>query len=89
MVTFSLFIPPTPVGVPVMIRVPRHNVIPYEKELMSFGVEKIKSLVPQCSRTSPFFKPLTRNLEGSGINSGETSTGPIGQALSKPLEKLH
>lgn len=41
--------------------------------------------VPQSCKTRPFFNPLTHNLVGSDTKLGETRTGPIGHAPSKPL----
>lgn len=39
--------------------------------------------------TVPFFSPRIRSLLGSGIAEGDTSVGPMGQALSNPLLKHH
>ena len=44
---------------------------------------------PESCMTLPFFRPRMCSLDGSGISTGDTRTGPIGQAPSNPLLKHH
>lgn len=48
-VTLGFLTIPTPAGVPVMIKVPTGNVVPWERKLMIFGREKIRSLGEKVS----------------------------------------
>lgn len=50
--------------------------------------ERTHSRPDDCS-VFPFLIPFITSFEGSLIDLVETSTGPIGQAVSNPFEKHH
>ena len=75
----------TPLGVPVMIKVPGRSVVPRLRCLMIAGMSKIKSSVLVICLCSPLTFVLSVRAFGSGITEVETRTGPIGANLSNDL----
>lgn len=87
---FGFFIPiATPDGVPVNITVPTCNVVPWLQKLTIPSTPNSKSPVEVLWRSSPFTSVRRWRSAAVPKTEGDTSTGPRGANLSKPLLKHH
>src|SRR5712691_5730009 len=79
---------PTPAGVPVETTSPGSSVTIAVRNSIRRAGGKIMSEVGDDCICSPFRYDETRTCCGSGISSGVTTSGPIGEKVSTPLPSV-
>src|SRR6266478_8325749 len=80
---------PTPSGVPVAMMSPGRSVMASDSTSMHWSTGKIILLVLLDCRTFPPTRMVMLSACGFGISSAVTSTGPMGQKVSRDLPLNH